>query len=30
MSKEEYNLRINKWLNLEEDYINRIKKEYYG
>ncbi|GEM_PF-4408241 len=29
MSKEEYNLRINKWINLEEDYINRIKKEYY-
>ena len=19
----------NKWINLEEDYINRIKKEYY-
>ena len=30
MSKEEYNLRINKWVNLEEDYINRIKEEYYG
>lgn len=29
MTKEEYNLRINKWINLEEDYINRIKKEYY-
>ena len=29
MSKEEYNLKINKWLNLEENYINRIKKEYY-
>ena len=29
MNKEEYNLIINKWLNLEEDYINRIKKEYY-
>ena len=30
MSKEEYNLRINKWMDLEENYINRIKKEYYG
>ena len=30
MSKKEYNLRINKWVNLEEDYINRIKEEYYG
>ena len=29
MSKKEYNLRINKWIDLEEDYINRIKKEYY-
>ena len=29
MTKEEYNLKINKWVNLEEDYINRIKKEYY-
>ena len=29
MSKEEYNLRINKWMDLEEGYINRIKKEYY-
>ena len=29
MTKEEYNLRINKWFNLEENYINRIKKEYY-
>lgn len=30
MSKEEYNLRINKWFGLKENYINRIKKEYYG
>ena len=30
MTKEEYNLRINKWMDLEEGYINRIKKEYYG
>lgn len=29
MTKEEYNLKINKWINLEEDYINRIKEEYY-
>ena len=29
MTKEEYNLKINKWVNLEEDYINRIKEEYY-
>jgi hypothetical protein len=29
MNKEEYNLRINKWMDLEESYINRIKKEYY-
>lgn len=29
MSNETYNLKINKWLNLEEDYINLIKKEYY-
>ena len=29
MTKEKYNLMINKWINLEEDYINRIKKEYY-
>lgn len=29
ITKEEYNTKINKWLNLEEDYINRIKKEYY-
>ena len=29
MSKEEYNLRINKWMDLENNYINRIKKEYY-
>ena len=29
MTKEEYNLRINKWFNLEENYINKIKKEYY-
>ena len=29
ITKEEYNLKINKWLNLEENYINRIKKEYY-
>ena len=30
MTKEEYNLKINKWINLEEDYTNRIKEEYYG
>ena len=30
MTKEEYNFRINKWFGLEENYINRIKKEYYG
>ena len=30
MTEEEYNLKINKWVNLEEDYINRIKEEYYG
>ena len=29
MSKEDYNLRISKWLNLEKHYINRIKKAYY-
>lgn len=29
MTEEKYNLMINKWINLEEDYINRIKKEYY-
>ena len=30
MAKEEYNFKINKWVNLEEDYISRIKEEYYG
>ena len=29
MGKERYNSKINKWLDLEENYINRIKKEYY-
>lgn len=29
MTKEEYNVRINKWIDLEDNYTNRIKKEYY-
>jgi len=30
MSKEEYNLRITKWVDLEYSIINQIKNEYYG
>lgn len=29
MSNETYNLKIYKWVDLENSYINRIKKEYY-
>lgn len=29
MTKEEYNFRINKWMDLEDYYIAKIKKEYY-
>ena len=26
---KEYNLRINKWIDLEDYYINQIKNKYY-
>ena len=29
MTKKEYNLRINKWIDLEDYYINQIKNKYY-
>lgn len=29
MDNETYNLKINKWIDLENNYIKRIKKEYY-
>ena len=29
MSKELYNLKINKWFDLENDVINQIKNKYY-
>jgi hypothetical protein len=29
LTKEEYNLRINKWINLEDDIITQIKNKYY-
>jgi hypothetical protein len=30
LTKEEYNLRINKWFDLENDIIQQIKNTYYG
>lgn len=29
MGNETYNLKVGKWIDLENNYIKRIKKEYY-